>query len=118
MSRPNFFRLCDELRPIIQRQETCMRSPVDVPKQVALTLYYLSDEGHLRKTANAFGLSRSCVSVVVRRVTDAISRYLGPRYIKLPLTEDAVKEKIAGFYNAFNVPQYLGAIDGTHIAIK
>ncbi len=40
-----------------------MRSPVDVEKQVALTLYYLSDEGRLRKTANAFGLSRSCVQL-------------------------------------------------------
>ena len=65
-----------------------MHSPADVPKQVALTLYYLSDEGCLRKTANTFGLMKSCVSTVIRRVTYAISRYLGPRYIKLPLTED------------------------------
>ena len=33
-----------------------MRAPVDVERQVALTLNYLSDEGRLRKTANAFGL--------------------------------------------------------------
>ena len=39
-----------------------MRSPVGVVKQVACTLYYLSDEGRLRKTANAFGLSRQVVS--------------------------------------------------------
>ena len=34
------------------------------------------------------------MSVVVRKVNNAISRYLGPRYIKLSLTEDDVKEKI------------------------
>jgi len=92
-----------------------MRSPVDLPKQVALTLYYLSDEGRLRKTANAFGLSRSCVSAVVKRVASAITMHLGPKYIKLPLTEETVKGKVT---NAFCVPQCLGAINGTHIAIK
>ena len=31
-----------------------MRSPVDIVKNVACTLYYLSDEGRLCKIANAF----------------------------------------------------------------
>ena len=63
----------------IERQVTVMRSPVDVEKQVAITLYYLSDEGRLRKTANSFGVSRPCVSVVIRRVTRAITTHLGPK---------------------------------------
>ena len=58
-----------------------MRSPVEVERQVALALYYLSDEGRLRKTANAFGLSRPCISVIVRRVTHATSLHLGRKYI-------------------------------------
>lgn len=64
-----------------------MRSPVEVNRQVALTLYSLSDEGILRKTANAFGVSRSNVSITVWRVTH-ITTHLGPKYIKLPLTEN------------------------------
>ena len=47
MSRTSFDKLCNELRPFIQ--ETHMRSPVSVAKQVALTLYYLADKGRLRK---------------------------------------------------------------------
>ena len=46
------------LNPRIERQTAVMRQPVDVEKQVAVTLYYLSDKGHLRKNANSFGLSR------------------------------------------------------------
>ena len=118
MSKRTFNKLCAELQPYIKRQETNMRSPVSVQKQVALTLYYLSDEGRLRKVSNAFGLSRACVSITVRRVTRAISTFLGPQYISLPLTEDDVKEKVTNFYNAFGIPQCLGAIDGTHIEIK
>lgn len=80
-----------------------------------MTLYYLSDEGRLRKTANAFGISRSSVSLIVRRVCKAIAIHLGPRYIQLPSTEEQVKEKVAHFYR---VPQCLGTIDCTHIDIK
>lgn len=60
MRRKNFLKLCDELRPFIKRQTTVMSAPAEVERQVALTLYYLSDEGRLRKTANAFGLAQAC----------------------------------------------------------
>ena len=45
MSKTYFYKLCKELRPFIERQSTNMRSPVVVERQVAATLYYLSDEG-------------------------------------------------------------------------
>ena len=118
MDKDNFYKLCGELRPFIERKVTNMRLPVSVETQVALTLYYLSDEGRLRKTANAFGLSRACVSIIIRRVTRAITVHLGPNYIKFPMTENAVKNCVTNFFNAFSIPQCLGAIDGTHIAIK
>lgn len=63
-------------------------------------------------------LSRSCVSIIIRRVARAITVHLGPRYIVLPKTEDAVRNLVTHFYQAFNVPQCLGAVDGTHIEIK
>lgn len=118
MSKDSFYKLCEELRPYIQRQTTIMRSPVEVERQVAVTLYYFADEGRLRKTANAFGLSRPCVSIIIRRVARAVAVHLGPKYIQLPLTEDAVKDKVTNFFQTFGVPQCLGAVDGTHIEIK
>ena len=72
----------------------------------------------MRKVANAFGVSRATVSIIVRRVTHAISVFLGPKYIKLPLTECDVQEKVTNFFSAYGIPQCLGAIDGTHIEIK
>ena len=118
MSRANFYNLAELLRPHLERQVTVMREPVSVETQLAVTLYYLSDEGRLRKVANAFGLSRSCCSIIVRRVSFAITKHLGPCYIKLPITEESVREKVSRFYRLFSIPQCLGAIDGTHIEIK
>lgn len=118
VSRSSFFLLCQKLRPLLECQVTVMRQPVSVETQVAQTLYYLSDEGRIRKTANSFGLGRSTVSTVIRRVCKAISNHLGPQYIKLPKTVSEVEEKTRNFQKQFNFPQCLGAVNGTHINIK
>ena len=118
MSRVTFFSLCETLRPHLEREKTRMRDPVEVERQVALTLYYLADEGRMRKTANAFGLSRSAVSVIVRRVCSAICEHMGPQLIRLPVTEAEVKEKTNKFFSHWQFPQCLGAVDGTHVYIK
>ena len=118
MSRRSLHELADELRPYIEGKTTIMRSPVDVVKQVAVTLYYLSDEGRMRKTANAFGLSRQVVSKIIRKVCKAITIRLGPEYIKLPFTKEDVERHIRNFHRLHGFPQCLGAIDGTHIEIR
>ena len=92
MSKESLYKLADQLRPYIEGEETIMRSAVDVKKQVALTLYYLSDEERMRKTANAFGLSRQVVSKIVQKVYRAITLYLGPTYIKLPGSDNEVQQ--------------------------
>ena len=118
MSRVSMMRLAEELRPYIEGKDTKMRTSIDVLKQVVMTLYYLSDESRMRKTANAFGVSRQTVSKIVRKVCNAITVHLGPKYITLPFTEEAVQEKVESFYSEYGFPQCFGEIDGTHIPIK
>lgn len=118
MSHPTFMELCEDLRPLLERKSTRMRRPISVETQMAVTLYYLSDEGRYRKVANAFGISRSSVSIIVRRVCAAISEYLGPSYVRLPTSEREVQELVSQFYVYHGFPQCMGAIDGTHIPIK
>ncbi|XP_044170448.1 uncharacterized protein LOC122954468 [Acropora millepora] len=88
MSRSSVLKLSEELRPYIEGKATRMRQPVDVVKKVACTLYYLSDEGRMRKTANTFGISKQVVPKIVREVCYAITKHLGPKFIKVPFTED------------------------------
>ena len=118
MSRESFYKLCDELRPFVTRKTTNMRAPVPVETQVAVTLYYLSDSGRMRKTANAFGIATCTVSRIVQRVTKAMSTKLSHKYINVPKTEEEVQKLVASFYSERGFPQCIGAIDGTHIPIK
>ena len=66
MSRESFYIVAFMLRSYIKRQDTKFRLAVPVDKQLALTLYYLSNEGRLRKTANAFGLLMSLFFIIIR----------------------------------------------------
>lgn len=95
-----------------------MRNPLSMEKQVAVTLYYLADEGRYKKVANAFGISRSSVSVVVRRACLIITKELGPKYIKLPTTTKETEFLVENFYRAHGFLQCIGAVDGTHIFMR
>ena len=118
MSKETFMKLCNELRPCLEKQVTNMRGPLSVETQVGVTLYYLSDEARYRKVANSFGIGKNTVSTTVRRVATVISTKLGPKYINLPCSEEEVEEAIANFYKQHDFPQCIGVIDGTHIEIK
>ena len=118
MREASFYMLCEELRPYLTKQTTKLRKPVSVETQVAVTLYYLADEGRMRKISNSFGLGKATVSKVIRRVTSVISVKLGPKYIVLPKTKKEVEEHAQNFYNRYVFPQCIGAVDDTHIKIK
>eukprot|EP00794_Sanderia_malayensis_P015583 gene15583-17157_t len=56
ISKKSFMELSNQLRPFLLKQVTNMRRPISLEMQLAVTLYYLSDEGRMRKVANAFGI--------------------------------------------------------------
>ena len=86
LSKPNFMKLCDQVRPYIEKETTRFRKSLSVETQVAITLYYIADEGRMQKVANAFGIAKCTVSVVVRSVTQIISKPKDQRKMQLILS--------------------------------
>ena len=76
LSRENFYRLCHELQPFLVKKWSKFRKRSSVETQLAVTLYYLSDEAHYRKIANSFGIAKSTVSSVMRRTRYAITQFM------------------------------------------
>ena len=113
-----FMSSADELRPFLEPGQSPRGLDVlSVEKQLAMTLYFLKDQGSLIMTANAFGVAHCTVSVVVRKVCDLITNVLGAKYVKLPTTDQEMKDLIDGMENKYGFPQVFGCVDGTHIPI-
>ena len=54
---------------------------------------------------NVFGISRVSVSAIIKRVSYAITTFSGPEPIKLPTTENKVKELTNKLLGAHEFPQ-------------
>jgi hypothetical protein len=116
MSRDDFMELMAELRPYISPKPG---SPnyrrFTAEKKVAITLYFLKDTGSLNMTANSFGAAICTTSCVIHQVCTAISKHLGPKYLHLPVNDEAMRKKVAEFESKFGMVQAFGCIDGTHV---
>ena len=99
MNRETFLKLYVTTCVLVQKDKPHrrMQMPLQVEKQVAVSLYYLADERRMRKVANAFGIGKSTVLKVVRGVIMTTSRLLGPQYIKHPQTTKKVQEMATHF---------------------
>ena len=65
MPQESFEKLFTMLRPCIQKYKR-FRDPISVEKQVVAVLYYLADEGRMRKVASSFGIGKSTISKIIR----------------------------------------------------
>ena len=69
MSREDFFKLEEKLRPyILPSQDSFRGDTISSSKKLAMTLYYLKDQGSLRMTSNIFGVSPCTLSLTIRKV--------------------------------------------------
>lgn len=118
MTRNDFLHLVDQLRMDIEPDSNPVRDSLPPEKKIAMTLYYLKDQGSYLMTCNAFGVGKSTLSSVVKEVCKAINQRVGPIYLKLPKSEMEMSTLIDNFHRKFGLPQVFGCIDGTHIPIK
>lgn len=108
--------LVSELRPYISpNPKSPNHRALSAEKKVAVALYFLKDTGSLRMTANSFGIAVNSASAAVSEVCQAISNYLGPKYLHLPKDEESMRVKVAEFEATFGMTQAFRCIDGTHI---
>ena len=68
-------------------------------------------------TTNAFGVSKSFISVTLRLAIEATVKIIRPQYIHLPSAREEIQEATTAFEVTFGLPQLLGCVDGTHIPI-
>ena len=119
MSREDFGILEQTLRPYICPNTNSFRGDtISSNKKLAMTLYFLKDQGSLRLTANSFGIAPCTLSIAIRKVCHAVVKVLGPQLILYPRTKAGLESLSAKFEEKFNFPMVIGCVDGTHIPIR
>ena len=68
-------------------------------------------------TANTFGVALCTTFVVIRKVCYVLAYRCGPKYIKMPTTEQEMLVIVNKMESKHGFPQAFGCVDGTHIPI-
>ncbi|KAJ1166182.1 hypothetical protein NDU88_006590 [Pleurodeles waltl] len=96
---------------------SAIRHPTDIPPlvQVLSVLHFLASGSFQTTVAIASGLAQRMFSNVLSRVLSALLKHMRS-YIVFPHVEDLPTVK-GDFYALGHIPNIIGAIDGTHVAL-
>ena len=82
-------RVMYQVAPVFAEETESSKKP-NVIRDSSGVLYYCRRS--LRKTTNAFSISRASVPPIIKKVSYAIATFSGPKPINLPTTKNKVKE--------------------------
>lgn len=115
---PTTFRyIVESCGPLLQREDTVMRSAISVEKRVAVSMYKLCSSAEDRSIANLFGIGRSTVNTLYREFCEAVVTKLEPDWVKMPSAQ-TMADHIREFGAVCDFPQAVGALDGCHFPIS
>lgn len=78
-----------------------MQKKDPLEKSVAITLYYLRDQGSMQMTSNTFDIARYTVGQVIQEICGILTKNLGPEFIKFLVKKDEVLETVSQFQQRF-----------------
>ena len=117
LNRTTFTMLLNTLRPRLTRQNTSFRDCIAPEKILAIGLYRLAHGNAYVTIGPNFNVGKTTVIEAVEDVVEALCD-LKEEYIKFPSTNREVLATCQTFEELTDLPNVVGAIDGTHIKIK
>ncbi|XP_043220149.1 uncharacterized protein LOC122380772 [Amphibalanus amphitrite] len=117
MSRDSFDLILSKIGPLITRQHTNFREPIDLAQCLAVTLRYLASGMKFAAMAPTCRLGERTVRAIVWDTCAAIVAVLGPEVLPAP-TEATWRRSEAAFKQLWDFPNCVAAIDGKHVLIQ
>ena len=118
MSPESFDVLLRHVEPHISNENMRFRESVPASTRLAVSLRYLGSVESQQSLSWSFRLGRTTVSKIVRKTCEAIWKVLSQIYLRSPSTEQEWKQICNNFEEMWNLPHWIGAIDGKHIEIE
>ena len=113
-----FHEVLARVGPRITKQDTFWRRALEPGLKLAITLRYLGTGNSYMSLQYGFRVAFNTISILVIEVYQAIIDEYSAEVMRCPVTPEAWKEVANGFYNRWNLPHCVGAIDGKHIAMR
>ena len=114
-----FFKyLLNVVGPLIIRKGTRFRKAISPTERLCLTLHYLAYGGSQKSLCVLFWIAKSTISNIINKMYSAIWDCFKEQYMRPPRTTDDWKNIAKDFYEIWNLPHCIGAIDGKHVRIK
>ena len=119
MSRRTFQFVVNLVRNSVEKRDSRFREAASIEKRVAVALWRLASGNAYRTVASTFGIGKSTAVEITNSFIHILNE-LYEDWITFPAPVQETDEAIQRFSdnNLFNIPQILGAIDGSHIPIK
>lgn len=86
-----FDEILQLIREDITKQDTFMRKAISPEARLAITLYYMATGSSYCNIHLHFRIGESTAHYIIKEVTEAIGRRVGPIYLKQPQTESEWK---------------------------
>jgi hypothetical protein len=80
-------------------------------------LHHVAHNAKYTTLTQLFALGKSTITKIVHDVSRAILKYMWTDYIRLPTVQETA-QSMSRWRAQIGIPGIVGAIDGTHIAIK
>ncbi|XP_049268880.1 putative nuclease HARBI1 [Rhipicephalus sanguineus] len=113
-----FDTLLHLLRPHIQKKDTNFRKAISAEHRLVQTLRFLAAGETLRSSSFNFLDGRLTACEIVSSVCQVLWDVLGPVYAARPSSASEWLQIAREFEERWNMPHYVGAIDGKHVAIE
>ncbi|XP_071628653.1 uncharacterized protein [Temnothorax longispinosus] len=115
MNVHQFDYLCDLLRPYLTKRS--IRTPLPIQLRVAMTLEILARGTSVRTFSWSYRIGRFTAHKVFNETCKVLWVALQPIYLQAP-TRETMMQISEDFFNRWQFPNCVGAIDGKHISIQ
>ena len=112
-----FEHLLSLVGPHLQ-QTTKMGEPISPAERLVLTLRFLASGDWQQALCFSFRISRAAICTILSETCEKLWEVLSSSYVRAPSTVLEWKKISKEFFDMWDMPHCIGAIDGKHIAIE
>ena len=118
MSPTTFEEILEAVAPLIAKRDTNYREAIPPAQRLSLTLRFLASGESYLSLQYAYRVSKSTICGIVKSTCIAINQVFLKKCIPAPKTADAWRKIADDFYERWQYPNTVGALDGKHIRIR